>query len=140
MHSTPHVDCTPTRTFDARDTDEAQVAALDLAFQHAVKTHDVAAIDRILQVLGDGTVVTREELLDQARNRTIDYELQDEVEGSQKVRLWGDTAVVTAQLMIQGRRGDSAFSRNLWFSDTYVRTPDGWKYAFAQASLPLPGG
>ena len=30
------------------------------------------------------------------------------------------------------------FDRTLWFSDTYVRTPAGWKHFFGQASLPLP--
>ena len=28
--------------------------------------------------------------------------------------------------------------RTLWFSDTYVRTAQGWRYAFGQASLALP--
>jgi len=32
----------------------------------------------------------------------------------------------------------AAFDRRLWFSDTYVRTPQGWKYVFGQASLRLP--
>jgi hypothetical protein len=31
-----------------------------------------------------------------------------------------------------------AFDRRLWFSDTYVRTPAGWRYVFGQASLSLP--
>jgi hypothetical protein len=26
----------------------------------------------------------------------------------------------------------------LWFSDTYVRTQRGWRYAFGQASIALP--
>lgn len=26
----------------------------------------------------------------------------------------------------------------LWFSDTYIRTPAGWRYAFGQSSIPLP--
>jgi hypothetical protein len=26
----------------------------------------------------------------------------------------------------------------LWFSDTYVRTPEGWRYFVGQASLHLP--
>jgi hypothetical protein len=30
------------------------------------------------------------------------------------------------------------FEYKLWFSDTYIRTPSGWKYAFAQASMRLP--
>jgi hypothetical protein len=28
--------------------------------------------------------------------------------------------------------------RRVWFSDTYVRTPQGWKYVFGQVSLKLP--
>ncbi|MGH8236878.1 MAG: hypothetical protein ACREXP_07615 [Steroidobacteraceae bacterium] len=34
--------------------------------------------------------------------------------------------------------GRPAFEYKLWFTDTYVRTRDGWRYAFGQASLPLP--
>lgn len=123
--------------------DEAQVAALDLAFQSAVKRNDADAIDRILHrdyylVLGNGTVVTRDEVLAEARDKRVTYEIQDEDPGTQVVRVWGDTAVVTARLRIKGARNGNAFDRTLWFSDTYVRTPRGWRYAFAQASLPLP--
>lgn len=54
------------------------------------------------------------------------------------MRVWGDTAVVTALLRSQGTNGGKAFEHRLWFSDVYVRTPSGWRYAFGQASLPLP--
>ncbi len=50
----------------------------------------------------------------------------------------GDTAVVTAKLRLKGNRAGKPFDRLLWFSDTYVRTPAGWRYLFGQASLPLP--
>jgi ketosteroid isomerase-like protein len=54
--------------------------------------------------------------------------------------VWGDTAVVTALLWVKGKGSDGKpFDRKLWFSDTYVRTPAGWRYVFGQASLPLPG-
>ena len=66
------------------------------------------------------------------------WERQDEEPGTQKVRIWGDTAVVTAKLWLKGTREGKAFARKLWFSDTYVRTPKGWRYAFGQASLSLP--
>ncbi len=123
--------------------DRARVAALDLTFQDAVKRNDADAIDAILHpnfalVLGDGTVVSREVLIDEARQGCCRYEIQDELPGTQKVRIWGDTAVVTACLRIKGERDGHPFDRTLWFSDTYVHTRDGWKYAFAQASLPLP--
>ena len=124
------------------EVDRAEVAALDLAFQAAVKRNDAAAIDAILHphyalVLGDGTFVSREELIDEARRGVCRYDVQDEDEGTQTVRLWGDTAVVTARLRIKGVRDGTPFDRTLWFSDTYVRTAAGWKYASAQASLPL---
>lgn len=129
----------------AETLDVATVAALDLAFQAATKRNDADAIDGILHpqfylVLGNGTVIGREALIEEARTRAVEYEIQDEEPGTQSVRVWGDTAVVTALLRIKGLRQGNAFDRTLWFSDTYVRTASGWRYAFAQASLPLPPG
>ena len=50
-----------------------------------------------------------------------------------------DTAVVTAKLWLKGtRQNGEAFDYKLWFSDTYVRTPTGWRYFFGQAGAPLP--
>ena len=126
-----------------RAADEELISALDLEFQRAVKVNDARTIDRILHdqyflVLGNGTVVTRQELIEEAQSQRVKYEVQDEVPGTQMVRIWDDTATVTAKLKIKGRRDGQAFDRTLWFSDTYVRTAEGWKYAFAQASLPLP--
>jgi len=37
----------------------------------------------------------------------------------------------------EGTEEGKAFDYKLWFSDTYVRTPTGWRYVFGQASLPL---
>ena len=81
----------------------------------------------------------RDELLRWARDRDYIYERQVEDEGTQVVRLYNeDTAIVTARLWLKGTHGAEAFDRTLWFSDTYVRTPEGWRYAFGQASIALP--
>jgi ketosteroid isomerase-like protein len=122
--------------------DAAAVAALDVEYQKAVKVNDAATMARILHddfvlVLGEGTVKTKADLLREARDEEFIYEQQDEEPGSQKVRVWGDTAVVTAKLRLKGTRRGVAFDYLLWFSDTYVRTPSGWRYVFGQASLPL---
>jgi ketosteroid isomerase-like protein len=119
------------------------VAKLDLEFQAAVKINDAQTMERILHkdmilVLGNGTTNTRDELLQEAREKRITYERQDEDPGTQSVRQWGDTAVVSARLWVKGVSDGRAFNRRLWFSDTYVRTHDGWRYAFGQASLHLP--
>jgi ketosteroid isomerase-like protein len=130
---------------DARrsEFDRVTVANLDTKFQAAVKVNDAATMDAILHdefilVIGNGKVFTKKELIDEARSGHLIYEQQDEFPGTQVVRIWGDTAVVTAKLWIKGRDGAREFERKLWFSDTYVRTPSGWRYAFGQASLPLP--
>jgi ketosteroid isomerase-like protein len=122
--------------------DGRAVAALDIEYQAAVKRNDATTMARILDdrfvlVLGDGRTATKADLLKDATARTTAYEQQDEEAGTQTVRLFGDTAVVTAKLWVKGARAGTAFDRKLWFSDTYVRTPAGWKYAFGQASLPL---
>ena len=122
------------------------VAALDTQYQAAVERNDWQAMDRIFHpgftlVLGNGTVHTRQELLDTARTRKFVFEKQVEVPGTQVVRLYGEnTATVTARLWLKGKRseGQDSFDYELWFTDTYVRTDTGWRYAFGQASTALP--
>ena len=123
--------------------DKQLIAGLDTEYQAAVKRNDATTMARILDdrfvlVLGDGRTATKADLIDQATRKTTTYEQQDEEVGTQTVRVFGDTAVVTAKLWVKGARAGAAFDRKLWFSDTYVRTPAGWKYAFGQASLALP--
>ena len=125
------------------EQDRLTVAALDIEFQAAVKRGDFATMDRILHddyllVLGDGRTLNKAQLL--AHERTQTYEQQDEDPGTQMVRVYGDTAVVTARLWLKGTGANGSFDLKLWFTDTYVRTPQGWRYAYAQASLPLPAG
>ena len=126
------------------DEDRAAVAALDTEYQAAVERNDAEAMARILHpdmilVVGRGAVFTREDLLRSARDEEFVYEHQVEDEGTQTVRLYGnDTAIVTALLWLKGTGPQGPFDRRLWFSDTYVRTPEGWRYAFGQASLSLP--
>ena len=125
------------------EQDAKTVAALDTKYQAAVKANDAATMAQILAddfalVTGHGKVYRKADLIDSARKKEVTYERQDEEPGTQKVRVWGDTAVVTALLWIKSVQGDKPADYKLWFSDTYVRTPAGWRYVFGQASLPLP--
>ena len=127
----------------ALHADRAAVARIDRAYKQAVKENDVKTMERILHpdfqlVLGDGRRFGRKHLLDDARTKRFTYDLQDEEPNSQQVLVWGDTAIVTAKLVIKARKGEEKIERTLWFSDTYVRTRRGWLYLFGQASLPLP--
>jgi ketosteroid isomerase-like protein len=123
--------------------DRSAVAQLDIAYQAAVKRNDADGMARILDdnfvlLLGNGTRISRDQLLESSRSKATTYEQQDEIPGTQIVHLYGDTAVVSALLWLKGSHAGKPFERKLWFSDTYVRRPTGWRYAFGQASLPLP--
>lgn len=125
------------------EEDAATVAALDTAYQAAVERNDVAIMDRILAddftlVVGSGAVFNKAALLESARGGEFVWEIQAEEAGSQRVRVHGDTAVVTALLRLKGTHNGRPIDKRLWFSDTYVRTPSGWRYFFGQASLALP--
>lgn len=130
-------------TAQASPGDQQAVAKLDTEFQAAVKANDAEAMGRIMHkdmtlVLGNGKINTREEQLEEARNKEFVYEHQEEDPGTQTVRVCGDTAVVTARLWVRGVYRGVTYDRRLWFSDTYVRTPEGWRYFVGQASLHLP--
>ena len=128
----------PVPTLDAQT-----VAALDTVYQAAVKANDIAIMDRILAddfvlVTDRGASLTKADLIKEAREKRTIYEHQEEEEGTQKVRVWRDTAVVTVLLRIKGTRDQNPFDYKVWFSETYVRTATGWRYVFGQASIPLP--
>jgi ketosteroid isomerase-like protein len=121
--------------------DQKNLAALDDEYQAAVKNNDAATMNRLLAddfvvVSGSGKTFTKTDLLKEARAGATTYEHQEDTDRT--VRMWGDTAVVTAKLWAKGTNEGKSFEYIVWFSDTYVRRPTGWRYAFGQASLPLP--
>lgn len=126
------------------DEDRSTVATLDIQYQSAVERNDADAMARIhhenmILVLSSGTVITGAQLEQRARDKSFTFERQVVVDDSRVVRVLGDTAVVTAKLWLKGKRPNGElFDYKLWFSDTYVRTPGGWRYFFGQAGAPLP--
>jgi ketosteroid isomerase-like protein len=122
-------------------TDESIVAALDIEYQEAVKNNDVATMDRILAddfvlVTGNGKIYTKADLLKEAAEENVIYERQED--SNRTVRLWDNTAVVTALLWAKGTDRGKPFDYKVWFSDMYVRMATGWRYVFGQSSLRLP--
>src|SRR6184192_3619291 len=127
---------TPPLTVDAQ-----MVGALDTVYRAALKANDIAIMDQILAddfvlVSDSGASLTKADLINQAREKQTIYEDEEVEEGTQKVRVWRDTAVVTELLRIKGTRDQPPFK--VWFSETYVRTPTGWRCVLGQASTPFP--
>jgi ketosteroid isomerase-like protein len=134
LSATPWEIPKPPRTIDVQT-----VARLDTLYQAAVKANDVAIMDEILAddfvlVTDRGASLTKADLIKEAQEKRTIYEHQELEEGTQKVRIWRDTAVVTALLRIKGTRDENPFDYKVWLSQTYVRTPAGWRYVFGQAS------
>ena len=128
----------PPPTLDAQT-----VAAFDTVYHKAVKANDVAIMDQILAddfvfVTDRGVSLTKADLIKEAREKRTIYENQEEEEGTQKVRVWRDTAVVTALLRVKGTRDQNPFDYKVWISETYVRTATGWRYVMGQASMQSP--
>jgi len=130
-------------TTAAQVDDVRAVEALDIEYQAAVERGDASSMAQILSddfvlTTGTGKTYSKSELLASARDGVTVYEHQ--VASSRTVRVWGDTAVVTALLWLKGSSAGKPFDYRLWYSDTYVRFASGLRYVFGQASLPLPGG
>jgi ketosteroid isomerase-like protein len=126
-----------------RQDDQKTLTMVDVDYQKAVEQNDTKTMARILDdkfilVEGDGTVSTKADLLQDAASGKTKYEHQ--VDSERTIRVWGNTAVVTAKLWAKGLEDGKQVNYYMWFSDTYVRRPTGWSYVFGQASLALPHG
>jgi len=118
-----------------------QIADLDIRYQAAVEANDATTMDMILAddfvlVTGNGRTFTKADLLAEARSGRVQYTRQDA--SDRTVRVWGDTAVVTARLSAAGVSDAKEFAYEVWYSDTYVRNGSEWKYVLGQASCRMP--
>jgi ketosteroid isomerase-like protein len=126
----------------ASDTEDRRTLGdLDTKYQKAVEQNDAKTMADILAddfvlVEGDGKRSTKADLVNDAKSGNTHYERQDD--SDRTIAVSGDTAVITAKLHAKGIEDGVKVDYFQWFSDVYVRTPKGWRYFFAQASLSLP--
>jgi ketosteroid isomerase-like protein len=129
-------------TLQASEAQDRQTLAdLDIKYQKAVEQNDTKVMAEILAddfvlVEGDGKRSTKADLVNGAKGGKTHYERQDDSERT--VAVFGDTGVVTAKLRARGIEDGVKVDYSQWFTDVYVRTPKGWRYVYAQASLSLP--
>ena len=112
------------------------VTLLNESYQTAVLNSDVATMDAIVAddfvfYRSDGTEMNKKELLADARRKDLVY-VRNECTNV-RVRVFGDTAVVTASLREVGTDKSKKFDNSVEFSDVFVRTPSGWRYVVGHA-------
>jgi len=116
------------------------VTLLNERYQKAVLQSDAATMDAILAddfVLysSSGTEYSKKDLLADARRKDLVYQRNEC--SNVRVRVWGDTAVVSASLWEVGTDKGTPFDHRVDFADVYVRTSKGWKYIVGHA-WPTP--
>jgi ketosteroid isomerase-like protein len=99
---------------------------------------DVKGLDRIL---GDdfllidvmtGSEVTRPDLLAALGAGQLKFEAIEQ--GDSRLRLYGETAVVTGRTQMSGRFGGTPFAARSRYTHVYVKTQSQWRLVSAQGT------
>jgi ketosteroid isomerase-like protein len=110
--------------------DVSVLTALDRAMQRAVVDRDPVAFagfltDDYVLVVSNSRLVSKADVV--AEIDSADGRMDVNDSSDLRVRVHGDTAIVIADLHQVGRNGDTPFDYWVRYTDTWIRTPAGWK-------------
>lgn len=119
-----------------------EIETLESQWIAALIHNDVPTINRLLAddylgINADGTLETKADALALERNGVLKISSIDP--GNLKVHVYGDTAVVTSQVNLQGRNGDRDITGRYHYTRVYSRKSGEWKIVSFEASRILPG-
>jgi len=125
-------------TLHAQETaDEAGLRRAEAALCEAFRNADAKAIERIEDeryTLTDshGGVTGRDGDVAEAKKRDPRYsEFRNH---SQKIRFYGDTAIVNGITSLKGESGGKSFTGDFQFTDTWIKHGSEWKIVSSHAS------
>jgi ketosteroid isomerase-like protein len=121
-------------------TDEA-ILACEAELREAMMANDVPALDRLLDdalmfTALDGAVVGKQEDLAAHRARRLRLTRLDPVD--RRVLLFGDIAVVSVQVEIEGTWDGGPAGGTFRYTRVWCRRPDGWRIVAGHMS-PVQG-
>jgi ketosteroid isomerase-like protein len=90
--------------------------------------------DQLLYTHSSGVTDTKASWLQSMQSGRVKYKKADC--GERKVRVFGDTALITGRAAIDAEIGGQAKTLRLLFLNAWTRTPQGWKFV-AWQSTPL---
>ena len=119
-----------------------EIENLEAQWRSALMQNDVATINRLLadDYLGinpNGTLETKADALALRRAGTTKISSIDPI--NMKVRVYGDTAVVTSQVQLEGHDGDRDISGRYHYTRVYSHRSGEWKVVSFEASRVAPG-
>jgi ketosteroid isomerase-like protein len=114
-----------------------EIEALELQWRQAIISNDVNKMDHLLAddyigISANGTVETKAQALAQRKTgtmRIVKLDIND-----LKVRVYGDTAVVTSRADLQGTNGQSDIGGNYRYTRVYNYRFGQWKIVSFEAS------
>ena len=114
-----------------------EIEALEQQWREAVISNNVTAMDQLLAddyigISANGTVETKAQALAQRKAGTVQIKTLDL--NDLKVRVYGDTAVVTSQASLEGTNGQSDISGNYRYTRVYNKRLGQWKIVSFEAS------
>jgi ketosteroid isomerase-like protein len=119
-----------------------EIENLESQWRTALMQNDVVTINRLLadDYLGinpNGTLETKADALAQRRSGVVKISSIDPI--NMKVRVYGDTAVVTSQVEVAGHDGDRDISGRYHYTRVYSHKSGEWKVVSFEASRIPPG-
>jgi hypothetical protein len=103
------------------------------AFEKGEPTYLLEFLDETFTLTDTrGNVTTREQNLDEVRKREPRYDVFRN--HGMKVRVYGDSAVVTGITSIKGTSGGKAFAVDVQFTDTLIKRDGRWRMVASHAS------
>jgi ketosteroid isomerase-like protein len=114
-----------------------QIEALEEQWRQAIISNNVTEMDHLLAddyigISATGTVETKAQALAQRKAGTVVIKALDL--NDLKVRVYGDTAVVTSKADLEGTNGQSDISGNYRYTRVYNRRLGEWKIVSFEAS------
>ena len=114
-----------------------QIEALEEQWRQAIISNNVTEMDHLLAddyigISANGTVETKAQALAQRRAGTVQIKSLDL--NDLKVRVYGDTAVVTSRAALEGTNGQSDISGNYRYTRVYNKRLGQWKIVSFEAS------
>jgi len=114
-----------------------EIEALEQEWQQAIVTNNVGEMDRLLAddyvgISSNGTIENKQQELAQRSAGTVRISRMDITDT--RVRVYGDTAVVTSQAQLEGTNGTSDISGRYRYTRVYARRLGKWKIVSFEAS------
>lgn len=122
----------------ARHESRHEIEQLEERWCRAMVDADLNALGNLLAddyigITANGTLQTRDELLDRLRSGSIHFKAIEV--GDRKIRFYGPTALVTSRAEVSGSGASGDLSGSYRYTHVYARTPSGsWQIVSFEAS------